>query len=59
MDYSNRKGDLEMKESTQKTSHKPVLHGFLLNNGKFITPTEMVIMESLGVVQATKTELHE
>ncbi len=48
-----------MKEVTQETSHKPVLRGFSLNNGKFITPAKMEIMEGLGVVQATKTRLHK
>jgi hypothetical protein len=43
-----------MKKATQETSHKPILHGFLLSNGTFITPAEMEIMESLGVVRATK-----
>lgn len=44
-----------MKDGTQETSPKPILHGFLLSNGKFITPAEMEIMESLGVIRATKT----
>ena len=43
-----------MKEATQKTSLKSVLHGFLLSNGKLLTPAEMEIMESLGVVRTTK-----
>ncbi|MDR7666848.1 hypothetical protein RG963_13885 [Methanosarcina sp. Z-7115] len=43
-----------MKEATRKTFHNPVLHGFLLSNGKFLTPVEMEIMESLGVVRTTK-----
>lgn len=44
-----------MKEATQHTSLKPILHGFLLSDGKFITPAEMEFMESLGVVRKTKT----
>jgi hypothetical protein len=44
-----------MKEAIQETFHKPVLYGFLLSNGTFITPAEMEFMESLGVVRATKT----
>jgi len=44
-----------MKEATQETFHKPILYGFLLSNGTFITPEEMEIMECLGVVQTTKT----
>ena len=43
-----------MKKATQKTPPKPVLHGFLLSSGKFLTPVEMEIMESLGVVRTTK-----
>lgn len=54
MDYNQTKGASEMKDATQETSLKPVLHGFLLSNGKFITPAEMNIMESLGVVRSTK-----
>lgn len=54
MDYNQTKGVSEMKDATQETSLKPVLHGFLLSNGKFITPAEMNIMESLGVVRSTK-----
>jgi hypothetical protein len=44
-----------MKQATQENIPKPVLHGFLLSNGKFITPAEMEIMENLGVVRATRT----
>lgn len=43
-----------MKEKIQRKTPKPVLHGFLLGNGMFITPAEMRIMESLGVIPATK-----
>lgn len=52
MNYNQTKGVSEMKDATQETSLKPVLHGFLLSNGKFITPAEMKIMESLGVVRS-------
>jgi len=45
----------KMKKATQETALKPVLHGFLLSNGTFITPAEMELMESLGVVRATKS----
>jgi hypothetical protein len=44
-----------MKETTHKTSPKPILHGFLLSDGTFITPAEMEIMESLGVIRTTKS----
>jgi len=54
MDYHKTNGVSEMKDATHKTSPKPVLHGFLLSNGMFITPAEMKIMESLGVVLSTK-----
>lgn len=43
-----------MNEATQETSSKPILHGFLLSNGTFITPAEMEIMESLGVFRTTQ-----
>ena len=43
-----------MKEKVQKQAPKPVLHGFLFGNGMFITPAEMRIMESLGVIPATR-----
>lgn len=43
-----------MKEKVEIMAPKPILHGFLLGNGTFITPTEMRIMESLGVISATK-----
>jgi hypothetical protein len=46
----------KMKETTQEPSLKPVLHGFLLNSGKFITPAKMEIMESFGVVRTKKSE---
>lgn len=54
MDYNQTKGVSEMKDATQETSLKPILHGFLLSNGMFITPAEMEIMESLGVVRSKK-----
>lgn len=43
-----------MKEKVQEKAPKPVLHGFLFGNGMFITPAEMRIMESLGVIPAAK-----
>lgn len=45
-----------MKKTTQEPSLKPVLHGFLLSSGKFITPAEMEIRESFGVVRTKKSE---
>ena len=57
MDYSKRKGDPEDKKATQKTPLKPVFHGFLLSSGKFLTPVEMEIMESLGVVRTKKFKI--
>lgn len=43
-----------MKEPTLEKSQKPILDGFLLGNGKFVTPAEMRVMESLGVIRTTK-----
>lgn len=43
-----------MNENLQRKAPKPVLHGFLFGNGMFITPPEMRIMESLGVIPATR-----
>ncbi|HOW14181.1 hypothetical protein [Methanosarcina sp.] len=43
-----------MKEKIQRKTPEPVLHGFLFSNGMFITPAEMKIMQSLGVIPATK-----
>jgi hypothetical protein len=44
----------DMKEKVEVKAPKPVLHGFLFGNGTFITPAEMRIMESLGVISATR-----
>jgi hypothetical protein len=44
----------DMKEKVEVKASKPVLHGFLFGNGTFITPAEMRIMESLGVIPATR-----
>ncbi|MPN30536.1 hypothetical protein SDC9_178007 [bioreactor metagenome] len=44
----------KMKERIQRRTPEPVLHGFLFGNGTFITPAEMKIMQSLGVIPATK-----
>lgn len=44
-----------MNKTVKRTSPKPVLHGFLLSNGTFVTPAEMKIMESLGIFRTTKT----
>lgn len=43
-----------MKDKMQRNAPEPVLHGFLFGNGMFITPAEMRVMQSLGVVPATK-----
>jgi hypothetical protein len=43
-----------MKETELEKSRKPILHGFLLGNGKFVTPAEMRVMESLGVIRKIK-----
>jgi hypothetical protein len=43
-----------MNEKIPRKTPKPVLHGFLFGNGIFITPAEMRIMQSLGVIPATK-----
>ncbi|MDD3041789.1 MAG: hypothetical protein PHW56_02415 [Methanosarcinaceae archaeon] len=43
-----------MTEIIEKKVHGPVLHGFLLGNGKFITPEEMELMISFGTVKPTK-----
>lgn len=43
-----------MNEKIQRQTPEPVLHGFLFGNGTFITPAEMKIMQSLGVIPATK-----
>ena len=43
-----------MKEIKPEKCRKPISHGFLLGNGKFVTPAEMRIMESLGVIRTTR-----
>lgn len=43
-----------MNEKIQRQTPEPVLHGFLFGNGTFITPVEMRIMQSLGIIPATK-----
>lgn len=43
-----------MKEKIQRRTPKPVLHGFLFGNGMFVTPAEMKIMQSLGIIPTTK-----
>ena len=43
-----------MEPITLEKSQKPISHGFLLSNGKFITPVEMRVMESLGIIHTTK-----
>lgn len=43
-----------MNEKIQRKTPEPVLHGFLFGNGTFITPVEMRIMQSLGIIPATK-----
>ena len=44
-----------MKERKLEKCRKPILHGFLLGNGKFVTPAEMKVMKSLGVIRTTNT----
>jgi len=43
-----------MKEKVEVMAPKPILRGFLFGNGTFVTPAEMRIMESLGVIPATR-----
>ncbi|MFY1112200.1 MAG: hypothetical protein AB3K77_11040 [Methanosarcinaceae archaeon] len=35
-----------MKKEMENTSHKPILHGFLLSNGSFVTPAEMKFLQN-------------
>ncbi len=43
-----------MKELMKKNSPEPVLHGFLLCNGSFVTPAEMEFLKSFVGAQTTK-----
>lgn len=54
MNYNAKKEVENMKEIMEKETHKPVLHGFLLGNGKFLTPEEMEFLECFGLVKQTK-----
>ncbi len=43
-----------MNNEMKTISPKPVLHGFLLRNGSFVTPAEMEILKSFVGVQTAK-----
>ncbi|WP_292377588.1 hypothetical protein [Methanosarcina sp. UBA289] len=47
--------EIILRKTMLRKTPEPVLHGVFLSNGKFITPAEMEIMKSLGVIRATKT----
>lgn len=44
-----------MKEVLEEKVQEPILHGFLLGNGMFVTPAEMNIMESFGILGKKKS----
>ncbi len=43
-----------MKKEMKNTSPKPVLHGFLLSNGSFVTPAEMEFLNSFVGAQTAE-----
>lgn len=43
-----------MNQEFKMTSPKPVLHGFLLSNGSFVTPAEMEFLNSFVGVQTAE-----
>jgi hypothetical protein len=42
-----------MKDAVKEKSQKSFLNGFLSGNRMVVTPAEMKIMESLGVISTT------
>jgi len=43
-----------MKEEVKETTLKPVLHGVLLRDRKFLSPAKIKILERFGIISVSK-----
>jgi len=51
---STYKGESKMKEEVKENTLKPVLHGILLKDRKFLSPTKIKILERFGIISLSK-----